>query len=37
VLQEMVCIEPAVASSGPLTLAPGATWTGLQHVSVAPL
>lgn len=28
--QEMLCIEPAVAGSGPVTLAPGAAWSGKQ-------
>lgn len=26
----MLCIEPAVAGSGPVTVAPGASWTGSQ-------
>jgi hypothetical protein len=29
-LQEMLCIEPAVAGSGPFKLTPGQTWTGSQ-------
>jgi hypothetical protein len=29
-LQEMLCIEPAVAGSGPYKLAPGQTWSGSQ-------
>lgn len=29
-LQVMVCIEPAVAGSGPVKLAPGASWSGSQ-------
>lgn len=30
----MLCIEPAVAGSGPVVLEPGATWTGSQAISV---
>lgn len=29
-LQVMLCIEPAVAGSGPVKLAPGASWSGSQ-------
>lgn len=29
-VQVMLCIEPAVAGSGPFKLAPGASWTGSQ-------
>ena len=29
-LQEMVCVEPAVAASGPVRLAAGASWRGVQ-------
>lgn len=31
--KEMLCIEPAVASSGPITLAPGESWTGRQLIT----
>jgi glucose-6-phosphate 1-epimerase len=31
----MLCIEPAVAGSGPKALAPGASWTGTQRLSVS--
>ena len=33
-LQEMVCLEPAVAGSGPVTLEPGKTWTAKQTLSI---
>ena len=29
-LQEMVCVEAALASSGPVELGPGQTWTAKQ-------
>ncbi|KAK9838368.1 hypothetical protein WJX81_007536 [Elliptochloris bilobata] len=32
--QTMICLEPAVAGSGPVELAPGATWTGAQVLSL---
>ena len=32
--QEMVCLEPAVAGSGPVTLQPGKTWRAKQTLSV---
>ncbi len=31
----MVCLEPAVAGSGPVELAPGGTWTGAQVLTLA--
>ena len=31
--KEMLCIEPAVAGSGPVKLGPGETWVGSQTVS----
>lgn len=34
---QMVCIEAAVATSGPVLVAPQATWTGVQRVRVQPL
>lgn len=30
--KEMLCIEPAVAGSGPVKLAPGASWAGTQKL-----
>lgn len=30
----MLCIEPAVAGSGPVTLPPGQTWTGTQTLTM---
>ena len=33
-LQEMVCLEPAVAGSGPVTLEPGKTWKAKQTLSL---
>jgi hypothetical protein len=30
----MVCLEPAVAGSGPVELAPGGTWTGAQVLTL---
>ncbi len=33
--QTMVCLEPAVAGSGPVELAPGGTWTGAQVLTLA--
>jgi hypothetical protein len=33
--QAMVCLEPAVAGSGPVELAPGGTWTGAQVLTLA--
>ena len=30
--QEMVCVEPAIAPSGPVTLAPQKTWHGAQTI-----
>ncbi|EIE25671.1 galactose mutarotase-like protein [Coccomyxa subellipsoidea C-169] len=35
--KEMVCLEPAVAGSGPVTLQPGATWTAKQTLSLRQL
>ncbi len=35
--QVMFCLEPAVAGSRPVTLAPGGTWTGTQRISYGPL
>lgn len=32
--KEMVCVEPAIAASGPVTLAPGESWVGSQHIMV---
>ena len=32
--QEMVCLEPAVAGSGPVTLQPGKSWKAKQTLSV---
>ena len=32
--QEMVCLEPAVAGSGPVTVQPGKTWKAKQTLSV---
>lgn len=32
--KEMVCVEPAIAASGPVILAPGETWVGTQHITV---
>ena len=32
VMQEMVCVEPAIAPSGPVTLAPQKTWLGAQTI-----
>lgn len=31
--KDMLCIEPAVASSGPFKLGPGETWVGSQTIS----
>jgi len=31
----MLCIEPAVAGSGPVALAPGKSWTGTQRLSLS--
>ena len=33
-LQGMVCLEPAVAGSGPITLQPGKTWRAKQTLLV---
>ena len=33
-LQGMVCLEPAVAGSGPVTLEPGKTWKAKQTLSI---
>ncbi len=35
--QSMVCLEPAVAGSGAVTLQPGATWSAQQRLSLRPL
>jgi len=35
--KEMVCIEPAVAASGPISLQPGAAWTARSSTSVLSL
>lgn len=35
--QGMLCIEPAVAGSGAVTLAPGKTWAGRQLIIVKKL
>lgn len=32
--REMVCLEPAVAGSGPVKVEPGSVWTGVQRLSV---
>ena len=31
-MQEMVCVEPAIAPSGPVTLKPQKTWHGAQTI-----
>lgn len=33
----MVCLEPALAASGPISLAPKQEWTARQVLSVQPL
>ncbi|KAK9916170.1 hypothetical protein WJX75_009639 [Coccomyxa subellipsoidea] len=35
--KEMVCLEPAVAGSGPVTLQPGASWSAKQKLSLREL
>ena len=35
--KECVCIEPAVAGSGPVELAPGASWSASQRLSCSAL
>ncbi|CAL8469848.1 g9390 [Coccomyxa elongata] len=35
--KEMVCLEPAVAGSGPVTLQPGASWSAKQMLSLRQL
>ena len=35
--QGMLCLEPAVAGSGPVTLEPGKTWTAQQRLSLRQL
>ena len=37
VKQEMVCLEPAVAGSGPVILQPGASWSAKQKLSLRKL
>ena len=34
--KQMVCIEAAVATSGPVVVAPQASWTGVQRVRLQP-
>ena len=35
--QGMLCLEPAVAGSGPVTLEPGKVWTAQQKLSLRQL
>jgi len=30
IMQEMICVEAALATSGPVELAPGKSWVGTQ-------
>ncbi len=34
--KQMLCIEPALALSGPKALAPGENWSGRQELQYAP-
>jgi hypothetical protein len=34
-VQEMLCIEPAVAGTGAVTLGPGESWSGKQTITAA--
>ena len=36
-LQEMICVEAALATSGPVKLAPGKSWTGTQVLTSSKL
>lgn len=36
-VQEMICVEAAVATSGPVEVAPGDNWIGTQVLTISSL